>query len=149
DFRPDPSQYYQILDPAQFNASFENTAFNGSAYVSLSWNVTNRLTLNPGLRYDYTGFAEQHTISPRLSGSLALGDRQSINFATGVYYQDVAYSNVAAQNFGDIIKNERTVQNILGYKMQFSGDLKFVAEAWHKQFDDLIVQPNRSESLLT
>ena len=149
DFRPDPSQYYQILDPAQFNASFENTAFNGSAYVSLSWNVTSRLTLNPGLRYDYTGFAEQHTISPRLSGSLTLSDRQSINFATGVYYQDVAYSNVAAQNFGDVIKNEQTIQNILGYKMQFSGDLKFVAEAWHKQFDDLIVQPNRSESLLT
>ncbi|WP_439490295.1 TonB-dependent receptor [Algoriphagus sp.] len=149
DVRPDPSQYYQILDPALYNASFENTAFNGSAYVSLSWNVTNRLTLNPGLRYDYTGFAEQHTISPRLSGSLTLGDRQSINFATGIYYQDVAYSNIAAQSFGDVIKNERTIQNILGYKMQFSGDLKFVAEAWHKQFDDLIVQPNRVESHLT
>lgn len=149
DIRPDPSQYYQILDPALYNASFENTAFNGSAYVSLSWNVTNRLTLNPGLRYDYTGFAEQHTISPRLSGSLTLGDRQSINFATGIYYQDVAYSNIAAQSFGDVIKNERIIQNILGYKMQFSGDLKFVAEAWHKQFDDLIVQPNRVESYLT
>ncbi len=149
DVRPDPSQYYQILDPARYNASFENTAFNGSAYVSLSWNVTNRLTLNPGLRYDYTGFAEQHTISPRLSGSLTLGDRQSINFATGIYYQDVAYSNIAAQSFGDVIKNERTIQNILGYKMQFSGDLKFVAEAWHKQFDDLIVQPNRIEGYLT
>ncbi len=148
DFRPDPSQYYQILDPALYNASFDDMAFNGSAYVSLSWNVSNRLTLNPGLRYDYTGFAEQHTISPRLSGSLLLGDRQSINFATGVYYQDVSYSNVAAQSFGDVIKNERTIQNILGYKMQFSGDLKFVAEAWHKRFDDLVVQPNRVESTL-
>ncbi|WP_198672981.1 TonB-dependent receptor [Algoriphagus litoralis] len=149
DFRPDPNQYYRIVDPARFNTSFENTAFNGSAYASLSWNVTNRLTLNPGLRYDYTGFAEQHTLSPRLSGSLLLGERQSINFATGLYYQDVAYYNVAAQSFGNLIKNERTIQNILGYKMQFSPDLKFVAEVWHKQFDDLVVQPNRTESLLT
>ncbi|MBX2896106.1 MAG: TonB-dependent receptor [Cyclobacteriaceae bacterium] len=114
----------------------------------MSWNVMGRFTLNPGLRYDYTGFAEQHTLSPRLSGSILLNERHSLNFATGIYYQDVAYSNVAGRSAGNVVKNERTFQNILGYKLQFSSDLKFTAEAWHKQFDDLVVQPNRAQSTL-
>lgn len=148
DYRPDPTQRYQILDPALFNSAYNNTAFNGSAYMSLSWNVTSRFTLNPGLRYDFTGFAEQHTLSPRLSGSILLSDRHSVNFASGIYFQDVAYSNVAGRSAGNVIKNERTFQNILGYKLQFSGDLKFTAEVWHKQFDDLVAQPNQTQSAL-
>jgi outer membrane receptor protein involved in Fe transport len=138
-----------VLDPALFNASFNSSAFNGSGYISLSWNVTRRFTLNPGIRYDYTGFTEQHTVSPRLSGSIALSDRHSINFATGIYYQDAAYSNIAGQQADNALRNERTIQSILGYKLQFSGDLKLTAEAWHKQFDDLVVQPNRVQSHLT
>lgn len=149
DFRPDPSQRYQILNPTFFNAAFNNSAFNGSGYVSLSWNVSDRFTLNPGLRYDYTGFADQHVISPRLSGSIKLSDRHSINFASGIYYQDAAYSSITGQSEDNEIKNERTIQSILGYRLQFSGDLKFTAEAWHKEFDDLIVQPNRAQSYVT
>ncbi|MCG2615205.1 TonB-dependent receptor [Terrimonas sp. NA20] len=148
DERPGPAQYYQILDPALYNSRFDNNAFNGSGYVAVSWKVSNAFTLNPSVRYDYTGFTEQHTVSPRLSGSLLLSDKQSINFSSGIYYQDAAYSDVAGQSAGNKLKNERTFQNILGYKYQFSNDLKLVIEGWHKQFDDLIVQPNRVQSYL-
>lgn len=146
---PNPAQYYQVLNPALFNSVFDDNAFNGSGYISLSWKLADGFTLNPGVRYDYTGFTGQHTISPRLSGSISLNSIQSINFATGIYYQDAAYADVAGQSAGNKLKNERTIQSILGYKIQFSGDLKFVAEAWHKQFNDVIVQPNRSQSYLT
>lgn len=149
DYRPIESQYFQIVDPASFNSEFDDNAFNGSAYISLSWQLTQWLTLNPGVRYDYTGFTDQHTLSPRLSGNIVINDRHSINFASGIYYQDAAYSNVAGQPSGNDLKNERTIQSILGYKIQFSGDLKFVIEGWHKQFDDLVVQPNRLQSYLT
>lgn len=149
DVRPSPSQYYQILNPSLYNSAFDNSAFNGSGYMSASWRVTNVFTLNPSIRYDYTGFTEQHTVSPRLSGSLVLSDKQSINFASGIYYQDAAYSDVAGQSAANKLKNERTFQNILGYKYQFSSDLKLVVEGWHKRFDDVIVQPNRLQSYLT
>ncbi|MCF0052474.1 TonB-dependent receptor [Dyadobacter sp. LJ53] len=148
DPRPSPGQYYQILDPSLYNSTFEKTAFNGSGYVAASWKVASGFTLNPSIRYDYTGFTEQHTVSPRLSGSVLLGDKQSINFSSGIYYQDAAYSDVAGQSGGNTLKNDRTFQNIIGYKYQFSGDLKLVVEGWHKQFDDLIVQPNRVQSYL-
>lgn len=149
DFRPSPTQYYQLLDPTQFNSAFDDNAFNGSGYVTLSWKVTRHFVLNPGVRYDYTGFTEQHTVSPRLSGSIALSARHSVNFATGIYYQDVAYRDIAGQPENNTLNNERSIQSILGYKYQISGDWKFVVEGWHKQFDEVVVQPNRFQSYLT
>jgi hypothetical protein len=148
DPRPGTGQYYQILNPAQYNSNFDNSAFNGSGYVAVSWKIANGFTLNPSIRYDYTGFTEQHTISPRISGSILLGDKQSFNFASGIYFQDAAFSDLAGQSAANKLKNERTFQNILGYKYQFSGDLKLVVEGWHKQFDDVAVQPNRVQSYL-
>lgn len=149
DISAHPTQYYQILDSSQFNAAFDDNAFNGSGYVTLSWKVANGFTLTPGIRYDFTGFTEQHTLSPRLSGSIALNSRHSINFASGIYYQDAGYADVAGQAAGNTLKNERAIQSIIGYKMQMSNDLKFVAEGWHKRFDDVTVQPNRAQSYLT
>lgn len=149
DIPPGSTHYFQVVDPSRYNSVFDDNAFNGSGYVTLSWQVTHALTLNPGVRYDYTGFTEQHTLSPRLSGSLTINDRQSINFASGIYCTDAAYADIAGQSAGNKLKNERSVQSILGYKIQFSGDLKFVAEGWHKQFDDVAVQPNRNQSLIT
>ncbi|MEH6681238.1 MAG: TonB-dependent receptor [Sediminicola sp.] len=149
DLTDNPTRYYQVLDPTLFNSTFDDNTFNGSGYINLSWKATDRLTLNPGLRYDYTGFTEQHTLSPRLSGSLALNNGHSINFASGIYYQDAAYADIAGQSAGNLLKNERSIQAILGYKNQLSNDLKFIAEGWYKDFDDVIVQPNRSQSLLT
>ena len=149
DVRPSTSQYYLVVDPTRFNSSFDDNSFNGSGYISLSWKITDAFTLNPGLRYDYTGFIEQHTVSPRLRGSLMLNNRHSINFSSGIYYQDAAYADIAGQAGGNKLKNERSIQSILGYRIQFSGDLKLVAEGWHKQFDDVIVQPSSTQSFLT
>jgi len=143
------TEHYQIVSPFQYNSTFKDNAFNGSGYITLSWKVTEALTLNPSLRYDYTGFTEQHTVSPRLSGSLQLNDKQSINFASGIYYQDAAYADIAGQAQGNKLKNERSIQSVAGYKIQFSNDLKFVAEGWHKRFDDVAVQPNRNQSYIT
>jgi len=65
DYRPDPSAYYIILQPSNFNGALKDFAYNFSGYADLSIRLFNRLTLNPGLRYDYTGFAAQNTLAPR------------------------------------------------------------------------------------
>lgn len=148
DFRADTSQKYLVIAPAYFNTNYKNFAYNGSAYIDLSVKVLKQLTLNPGLRYDYTGFTDQQTISPRLSGSIALNQKQSINFATGIFYQDPLYQDIADQPKTNKLKNERTIQYILGYKNYFSEDLKLVIETWYKQFDHLVLRPQSGQVLL-
>jgi hypothetical protein len=149
DYRPDPSQYYLILQPSQFNSTFTDFAVNGSAYADLSFTVLKYLHLNTGVRLDHTGFAQQTTIAPRLSGSLLLGGQSTLNFATGIYYQDPEFDDVGDQPSGHRLKVQRTVQYILGYKKYFSRDLKLIAETWYKQFADQVTRPQSDQPYLT
>lgn len=148
DFRPLPTQYFVVLQPQYFNAVFKDLAYNASAYLDFSFIVLKKITLNPGLRYDYTGFANQETISPRISGSVPLNEKSTLNFASGIFYQDPLYSDVADQSSANKLKSERTIQYILGYKNYFSNDLKLVVETYYKQLDNLIVQPLSGQSFL-
>ncbi|MEY3416828.1 MAG: hypothetical protein RL060_939 [Bacteroidota bacterium] len=149
DIRPSPSQYFIVLPPQYFNAKFKNYAYNASAYVDYSFLVLQKLTLNTGLRYDYTGFTASANISPRLSGSFKLNTSSSINFATGIFYQDPSSGNISDNSSSTKkLKSEKTVQYILGFKKQLTEDLKFVVEAWGKQFDNLITRPYSGQKLL-
>jgi hypothetical protein len=141
DFRPSPTTYYSLIDPRFYNADFNDFSFNASSYVDYSFRLFKRLTLNTGIRYDYFGFASQHAISPRLSGSLALNESNTINFAAGIYYQDPVYSEIADQPAGKKLKEEKVYQYILGYKKYFSPDLKLTVEGWYKSLDNLVVRP--------
>jgi hypothetical protein len=145
---PAPGEYYLILNPSDFNSRYKDHAYNASGYIDLSFTIFKWLTLNPGLRYDYTGFARQHTVAPRVSGSIAIDNQQSINFAAGIYYGDPQYSDIASQPAGHLLKSQRTTQYILGYKYYFSPDLKLTAEGWYKHFDDQAVQPAASRPFL-
>lgn len=148
DQRPDPTAYYLILHPSDFNGGLKDFAWNVSGYMDLSVTLFNRLTLNPGIRYDYTGFSTQNTVAPRISGSLSVDEKQSINFSAGLYYQDPAYEDVASQPGARRLKNEQTLQYILGYRIYFTPDLKLTAESWYKEFDDLAVRPASGQPFL-
>jgi CarboxypepD_reg-like domain/TonB-dependent Receptor Plug Domain len=148
DYRPNPTQYYVVLPPQYFNASFNNNAYNASTYIDYSFIALKKLSFNAGLRYDYTGFAKQHNVSPRLSGSMPITTQSTINFATGIYYQDPLLTDVADQSITNTLKNEQTTQYILGYKNYFASDLKLIVEMYYKQFDKLVTRPFSGQSAL-
>ncbi len=140
---------YSIVTPAFFNSEFDKNAFNNSSYVDYSFKVFRRLTINSGLRYDYTGFTDFHSIAPRLSGSLQLTEKNTLNFAYGIFYQDPQAVFISDQESGKKLKNERTIQYILGFKRYFSPDTKLVIEGWYKEFANQIVRTSPGTKLLT
>ena len=141
DFRPNPLQYFLVNDPAFFNVDVKKFSYNASAYLNYSFNLLKRLSLNAGLRYDYSGFTTQHTLSPRLNGSFQLNETSSITFGTGIFYQDPEYADIANQPAGKKLKAEKVVQVIAGFKKYFTPDVKFTVEGWYKKLDQLIVRP--------
>lgn len=141
DTRTGPATYYTTTDPLFFNADFNDAAWNISLYTDYSFLLFKKLTLNTGVRYDYTGFAAQHTLSPRVSGSYPLNATNSINFAAGIFHQDPVYSEIADQPAAKKLKTEKVTQVILGYKKHLTPDLKLTVEGWYKRFNNMIVRP--------
>jgi hypothetical protein len=136
-----PNQRFQVITPAMVNANFKDTRLNLSGFANYSAMIGKRLSLNAGLRYDYTGYAKQHVLAPRLNGSYFINERHSVNFAYGVYYQEPVYSDIADQPKGNTLKMEETKQYIIGYRWYVKPDLKFTLETWYKSFDHLVTTP--------
>jgi hypothetical protein len=148
-YRPNPNQYYTVAYPQFYNQNIQKRAFNASAYADYSFLVLKKITFNVGARFDYTGFSDQYMVSPRISGNYQLNEKNSINFAAGIYYQDPVYLNVTQQPDGHKIQNQKLTEAILGYKKYFRPDLKLVVEAWCKQFDKVAVYATNGSPLMT
>lgn len=146
DSRPNPLNYYTLVDPALYNADANKHAYDASAYINYSFVLLKKISFNAGLRYDYTGFADQSAISPRLNGSFQWNETNSINFAAGIFYQDPVYSEIADQPSTKKLKEEKVAQFIIGYKKYFTPDLKLTIESWYKDFDNLIVRPVNNQA---
>ena len=142
-----PEQYYSIFSPQDFNANYDKSNINVSAYLDYSVLLFKMLTINPGLRYDYSGFTEQPSVSPRISGSLNLDRNNSINFAAGLYFQDPQFSDIASQPPGNLLREERIQEYILGYRRYFTPDVKLTVEGWYKNFASMVVQPINGSNL--
>lgn len=136
-----PNQLYQLVLPQQINANYQQRSLNYSAFVNYSKLLLKKLNVNVGLRYDFTGVSQQHCLAPRMSASYLLSPKASINMAMGLYYQDPVYSDVADQPAGNRLKMEQVFHLVVGYRKYFASDFKFTAEAWLKQFDNLVVKP--------
>lgn len=136
-----PTQRFQVIYPEMVNATFNDLSINYSAFANYSFLLGRKISINTGLRYDYTGFSNQHAVSPRISGSYYINEKQSLNIGTGVYFQDPVYSDIADQTEGNKLKMEKVSQLILGYRSFIRPDLSFTIETWYKNFDNLVVTP--------
>jgi outer membrane receptor protein involved in Fe transport len=147
DFRPDPTRRFIVRAPEFVNARF---AANKNIFAAFGeWSASNnkRLTVNTGLRYEYNEFNGNSYFSPRFSSTYRLNKKTRLNFASGVYYQTPEFDVVTATPSNEQLDNERVYHLITGLTRYLRDDLKFTAETYYKEFDDLIVRPDRTRPL--
>lgn len=72
---------YSIFSGGTYNTLFNTEA---SAYVEDKWLITNRLLIEPGLRFDDDQLVRTALISPRLAGTYILDDEGNTKFSAGV-----------------------------------------------------------------
>ncbi len=146
DFRINPTKNYLLVTPESFNQDFDEVNMNYSTYTEYSHTFFKKLTLTPGLRFDYNELNEKTYLSPRFSASYALNQTTKLNLATGVYYQNPELNVVISSPLNTNLENEKATHYIFGLTKYFAKDFKFTAEAYYKKFNDLIVQPSRTSA---
>ncbi|ARA94243.1 hypothetical protein AWN76_014480 [Rhodothermaceae bacterium RA] len=124
---------------------FENalTLTTGFAYGQLTIRtLAGRLTVTPGLRLEATSFLDDKLyVSPRLSASVRLAPRWSVNAATGVFYQAPAYVSLVVQDAQGRYVNRslpylRADHYVGGLAWQARPSLRVTLEGFFKDYRD-------------
>ncbi len=137
---------FLIIDPFEINNSFGKTRTEFAGYTDLSLDITEKFNLNTGIRYEYDNLSKENYFSPRISGSYKLDPLTSVNFAAGIYYQLPEMLILASNSRNSNVKSEKATHYILGITRYLSDDIKFTAEGYYKNLENLIVKPNSNNS---
>jgi len=112
------------------------------AFASLSWKPFDRLTLSPGLRYDYFAYNESGNIAPRFSFSFAIDDKTSLTGATGLYYQNLPFVLLAQQPENKDLKDPMAIHYVLGINRLLTENTRLTLEVYDKEYENFPIDPS-------
>ncbi len=150
-FRPDPvfrailiSRNIPLVDDFIQDKSYQR--FN--LYAQDKIRVTDILTIQPGLRFDYFGILKKGYLAPRLNALVGLDPITTLRAAWGMYYQSPGYEKLLDQSgFLDLtnaavgkLKAEKAQHYVLGVERWLNAEWQIKVETYFKKFDDVIVQ---------
>ncbi|MFH1121219.1 MAG: TonB-dependent receptor [Bacteroidota bacterium] len=142
------------------NYSSEIDLFQYHIFAQTSRNFINdRLILSFGLRSEGNTYSDRmsnlmNQLSPRFSVAWAMTDRFFLNFNTGRYYQQPAYTTLGFRNNnGQLVNKNNNLRYIAsnhivgGIEYRREENAKFTIEAFYKHYSNYPVSVNDSVSL--
>ncbi|MGH7595621.1 MAG: TonB-dependent receptor [bacterium] len=123
------------------------TSFKSGAYMQDLWQVSPQLALQPGLRWDYSSFVDQHLFSPRLNVLWEPNMLTRVRFATGFYGQFPSYETLQGEGFRVSLQNiktlgihaERAAHFLAGVERNLNVNWTLRIDGYYKNLRDLLV----------
>lgn len=131
-----PDELDSSLDAARVGAWLQDR-FSAGADV----------TIEPGLRLDWSGVNRRTTLSPRLGATWRLGRATRLRAGGGLYTQSPGYEKLIQSDYfvdlssdlGRQLRHERAWHAVLGLERDLGASLTARVEGYWKSFDDLVV----------
>ena len=128
----------------------------GGLWLQDTWTPSERLSIEPGLRLDWSTLNGGATLSPRLAGSYEVGGGARIRAAGGLYTQSPGYEKLSQSDyFIDLsgarelgLRHERATHLVVGLEQDLGPDLTARVEGYYKRFDDLLLGRLETEAEL-
>jgi len=126
----------------------------GGAWIQDRWTPAPRLSLEPGLRLDWSTVNGGAVASPRFAATVTLGPTRRLRVAGGLYTQSPGYEKlIQSDYFFDLspeyvttLRHERATHLVAGMEQDLGPDTVVRVEGYRKTFDDLIVGRLESET---
>jgi hypothetical protein len=129
-----PYSLQRDINPFFLRRSFR--AYQGGAYFQSTKNVTKRLNLTWGGRFDNYQYIGESRFSPRVGVSYRLTDRLSARGSFGSYYQQPFFLFLSAYPQNRDLVPSRADHYVAGISYQASPTLRFTAEFYRKNYKD-------------
>ena len=143
DFYDANGAYFPALEK-----DYQYSTTQSALYASLGWNPLQRLNTTIGLRGDYSSTHKTFHLSPRFNASLRLGSRISLTGGFGVFYQTMPMRFMAYFPEHVTLKDSRATHYTLGIEY-IAGSTKLTLEAFDKEYQNLLIDPDRPQYLAT
>lgn len=134
--------------PEQFDQGERYYRYHAYAQTRVEL-LSDRLFVQPGLRYDYYRLIDRSYLSPRLSASLRLTDETTLRAAWGRYVQSPGFEKLLddpqafdlSEDVGlQSLAAEASYHYVLGLTRWLNNRYQLRLEGYVKTFNDLIVQ---------
>jgi outer membrane receptor for ferrienterochelin and colicin len=131
--------------PKQDDFAFDGSINRFGVYASDSYEASERVLLEYGLRFDYSDFVNEAVLSPRLNLSYKIGPNTSLKGATGLFYQFPDYESFSEKGYfpetskNSDLKAEKAIHYLLGLEHYLSESWKVKADFYLKDMSCLVV----------
>jgi outer membrane receptor for ferrienterochelin and colicin len=143
-------QYYtstgEFFPTWSMDFDYNTTKF--TLYLSFAWNLYKRFSTTIGLRGDYSSTHKVFHLSPRISASIHLSKKLSINAGYGIFYQTVPMRFMTFYERHRHLKDTNAVHYNLGIEY-INGGTKLTLEAFEKKYKNLLLDPSNPLFLAT
>ena len=131
--------------PSDLDSSVDST--RAGAWLADRWQLDPRVSLEAGLRFDWSGVNRRATLSPRLAASWSLGRATRLRAAGGLFTQSPGYEKLIQSDYfvdlsgelGRSLAYERAIHAVLGVERDLAPGWSARVEGYWKDLDQLIV----------
>lgn len=131
--------------PSALDSQLDSTRVG--AWLLDRFQASPSLSLEAGLRLDWSGVNQQATLSPRLAATLRLGAATRLRAGGGLYTQGPGYEKLIQSDYfvdlsgdeGSSLRHERALHAVLGLERDLAPGVSARVEGWWKGLDDLII----------
>ena len=131
--------------PDELESSLEGT--RGGLWIQDTYAPSSRVSVEPGLRVDWSTVNGRVTLSPRVAASYALGGGARVRAAVGLYTQSPGYEKlIQSDYFIDLsaarelkLLHERATHLVVGVEQDLGADVTARVEGYYKRFGDLLI----------
>ena len=115
------------------------------AYLQDNIRLTEKLTFQPSLRFDYYNILNKAYLAPRISLSYAIDQLTTLRAVWGLYYQSPGYEKLRDQGvlydlsdqYTATLVAEKATHYVLGIERWLSAEWSARVEGYYKDFNDL------------
>ncbi|MBK9168935.1 MAG: TonB-dependent receptor [Bryobacterales bacterium] len=122
------------LNPFDLTRRF--TAYQGGLYAQATRNLTRRLNLTWGFRFDNYSFIRRSRVSPRAGLSYRITDKLSWRASYGSYFQQPFFLFLAAFPENEALVPFRADHYVTGFSYVASPTLRVTIEGYRKDYKD-------------
>lgn len=123
----------------------QHSGLRGGAWIQDGFRLADRLTLEPGLRLDWSTLNGRSTLSPRLAAAWHFGGGFQLRGAGGLYTQSPGWEKLTSSDYlldlnaiGDLA-HEQAIHAVIGLEKTFSRGTRLRVEGYWKRFEDLLI----------